>query len=601
LRAAFYVPNKLSAVYLIAKWIRKGDSIVSWKDTYQIWKNEKNLDKDLMTQLKQLDGQNEQLEDAFYEPMSFGTAGMRGLLGPGINRMNIYTVRQATEGLAAFMDTLDSSVKERGVAIAFDSRHYSVAFAHTAAEVLGAHGIKSFVFESLRPTPELSFTVRHLHTYAGIMITASHNPKEYNGYKIYGENGGQMPPKESDLITSYIRKVEDVFAIKTVDEQELLSAGTMKIVGDDLDQDYLSAVKTVTINADLAKSQGKDMKLVYTPLHGTGQMLGEKALQNAGFTNYEIVPEQAIADGEFPTITKPNPEDAAAFDLAIKLGKKVNADVLIATDPDADRLGTAVRLPNGEYQLLTGNQIASIMLHYILEAHKQAGDLPKNAAAVKSIVSTEFATKIAASYNVEMISVLTGFKYIAEQIEHFEATGEHTYMFGFEESYGYLVKPFAHDKDAIQSLVLLAEVAAFYRSQGKTLYDGLQELFAEFGYFSEKTISNVYDGINGAAEITALMKKFREEAPTEFAGHKIVTTQDFSLQTETDAKGNVKKMTLPTANVLKYILDDETWIAIRPSGTEPKLKFYVGTSADSKSAADQKINEFETALNDFSK
>jgi phosphoglucomutase len=574
---------------------------VSWKDTYQIWNNEKNLDADLKAQLDQLNGKDEQLEDAFYEPMSFGTAGMRGLLGPGINRMNIYTVRQATEGLAVFMDTLDQSVKERGVAIAFDSRHYSTEFAHTAAAVLGAHGIKSFVFESLRPTPELSFTVRHLHTYAGIMITASHNPKEYNGYKIYGEDGGQMPPKESDLITSYIRKVENMFTIKTVAESELLANGTMKIIGDDIDQDYLKAVQTVTINADLAKEQGKDMKLVYTPLHGTGQMLGEKALQNAGFTNYEIVPEQAIADGDFPTIKKPNPEDAAAFDLAIKLGKKVNADVLIATDPDADRLGTAVRLPNGEYQLLTGNQIASVMLHYILEAHKQAGDLPKNAAAVKSIVSTEFATKIAQSYGVEMINVLTGFKYIAEQIEHFEATGEHTYMFGFEESYGYLVKPFAHDKDAIQSLVLLAEVAAFYRSQGKTLYDGLQELFKEYGYFSEKTISNVYDGINGADEIKALMKKFREEAPTAFAGHQIVKTEDFSLQTETDAQGNVTKLALPTANVLKYILDDETWIAIRPSGTEPKLKFYIGTSAESKDAADQKVAEFEQALNDFSK
>ncbi|WP_010622916.1 phospho-sugar mutase [Paucilactobacillus suebicus] len=574
---------------------------MSWKDTYQIWKNEPSLESGLKQELDQLTGNDEQLEDAFYTPLSFGTAGMRGLLGPGINRMNIYTVRQATEGLASFMDTLDQSVKNRGVAISFDSRHHSQEFAHEAARVLGHHGIKSFVFESLRPTPELSFTVRHLKTYAGIMITASHNPKEYNGYKIYGEDGGQMPPKESDLITSYVRKATDLFTIEVADEKQLQDDHTMTIIGDDVDQDYLANVKTVTINPELAKEEGKDMKLVFTPLHGTGQMLGEKALQNAGFTNYEIVAEQAKPDGDFSTVTKPNPEDAAAFDLSIKLGKKIGADVLIATDPDADRLGTAVRQPNGEYQLLTGNQIASILLHYILEAHKQANDLPDNAAAVKSIVSTEFATKIAESYGVTMINVLTGFKYIAQQIEHFEATGEHTYMFGFEESYGYLIKPFAHDKDAIQSLVLLAEVAAYYRHQGKTLYDGLQELFKEYGYFREKTISQLYEGVGGPEKIKALMKKFREEAPSEFAGHQVVTTEDFSTQTRTDANGTTSKLDLPVANVLKYILDDETWIAIRPSGTEPKLKFYVGTNADSLEAANQKLTDFENALNEFSK
>jgi len=571
---------------------------VSWKETYQTWLNESNLEAGLKQELDQLAGQDDRLEDAFYAPLSFGTAGMRGLLGPGINRMNIYTVRQATEGLASFMDTLDQQVKDRGVAISFDSRHHSQEFAHEAARVLGQHGIKSFVFEGLRPTPELSFTVRHLKTYAGIMITASHNPKEYNGYKIYGEDGGQMPPKESDLITSYVRKATDLFAIPVADEAQLKADQTMTIIGDDIDQAYLENVKTVTINADLAREEGKDMKLVFTPLHGTGQMLGEKALQNAGFTNYEIVPQQAKPDGDFPTVTKPNPEDAAAFDLAIALGKQVDADVLIATDPDADRLGTAVRQPNGEYQLLTGNQIASVLLHYILEAHKQAGDLPANAAVVKSIVSTEFATKIANSYGVEMINVLTGFKYIAQQIEHFEATGEHTYMFGFEESYGYLVKPFAHDKDAIQSLVLLAEVAAYYRHQGKTLYDGLQELFKEYGYFREKTISQLYEGVGGPEKIKTLMKKFREEAPTAFAGHQVVTTEDFSQQTTT-TNGKTTELSLPVANVLKYILDDGTWIAIRPSGTEPKLKFYVGTNADSLAAANQKLADFEAALTQF--
>ena len=378
---------------------------VSWQDTYNTWKNQATLETSLKQELTAMAGDDSALEDAFYEPMEFGTAGMRGVLGPGINRMNIYTVRQATEGLARFMDTLPADVKERGVAISFDSRHHSEDFAHESARVLGQHGIKSYVFESLRPTPELSFTVRHLHTYAGIMITASHNPKQYNGYKIYGEDGGQMPPKESDLITSYIRKVDDVFAIAVADEQQLLADKTETIIGDDVDQDYLAKVKEVTINQKLVDEVGKDMKLVFTPLHGTGRMLGEKALKNAGFKNFSVVKEQAVADPDFSTVKFPNPEFPEAFKMAIDLGKKEGADVLIAVDPDADRLGTAVRQPDGEYVLLTGNQIAAVLLHYILQANKDAGTLPKNAAAVKSIVSSEFATKVADSYGVTMIEI----------------------------------------------------------------------------------------------------------------------------------------------------------------------------------------------------
>lgn len=331
---------------------------MSWKDNYEVWRDYQNLATDLRSELDAKVHDEAALEDAFYQPMSFGTAGMRGVLGAGINRMNIYTVRQATEGLAKFMDTLSADERKRGVAISFDSRHNSELFAHEAARVLGTHGIQAYVFESLRPTPELSFTVRHLKTYAGIMITASHNPKEYNGYKIYGEDGGQMPPKESDLITGYIREVTDLFGVKVADEAELMAAGTVKVIGEDIDRAYLQAVKTVTINQELIDTVGKDMKVVFTPLHGTGQMIGERALKNAGFNNYVIVPEQAVIDGDFPTIKSPNPESPAAFDLAIKLGKEVNADLLMAVDPDADRLGAAVRLPNGEYQLLTGNQIA---------------------------------------------------------------------------------------------------------------------------------------------------------------------------------------------------------------------------------------------------
>ncbi|UNL42055.1 phospho-sugar mutase [Ligilactobacillus agilis] len=574
---------------------------MSWKETYNTWKDYADLDAELKDELANLAGNDAALEDAFYTPMEFGTAGMRGLLGAGINRMNIYTVRQATAGLAAFMLTLDEATRNRGVAISYDSRHHSQDFAFEAAKVLGAQGIPTFVFESLRPTPELSFTVRHLHTYAGIMITASHNPKEYNGYKIYGEDGAQMPPKESDLITKYIREVDDLFAIKVASKEELIDAGVLKVIGAEVDQDYLDQVKTVTINKELVAEEGKTMKLIFSPLHGTGAMLGEKALRQAGFENFTMVPEQSKPDPDFTTVKKPNPEDPAAFNLAIELGKKEGADLLVAVDPDADRLGAAVRQPNGDYQLLTGNQIAAVMLNYILTAHKEAGSLPANAAAVKSIVSSEFATKVAASYGVEMINVLTGFKFIAEQIKHFEDTNEHTFMMGFEESYGYLVRPFVRDKDAIQSLVMLAEVAAYYKKQGKNLYDGLQELFEKHGYYAEKTISLTFDGVEGAKEIADLMTKFRNDAPSEFAGYEVAALEDFAKSEKRLADGTVTKIDLPTSNVLKYILADGTWIAVRPSGTEPKIKFYIGTQADSLAKAEEKRAAFEDAITAFVK
>lgn len=574
---------------------------MSWEENYQTWKDNPELAADLKAELDQLADNQEALEDAFYEPLSFGTAGMRGVLGVGINRMNIYTVRQATEGLATFMDTLDDETKQRGVAISYDSRHHSQEFAFDAARVLGAHGIPTFVFESLRPTPELSFTVRHLHTYAGIMITASHNPKQYNGYKIYGEDGAQMPPKESDMITKYIRQVKDIFGVKVADKDALIEDGTLKIIGDEVDKAYLEEVNQVTINHELVAEEGKTMKLIFTPLHGTGAMLGERALKQAGFENFTMVPQQAEPDPEFSTVKKPNPEDPAAFDLAIELGKKEGADLLIGVDPDADRLGAAVRQPDGEYKLLTGNQIAAILLNYILTARKDAGTLPANAVAVKSIVSSEFATKVATDFNVKMINVLTGFKFIAEQIKNFEADGSHTFMFGFEESYGYLIRPFVRDKDAIQSLVMLAEVAAFYKKQGMNLYDGLQELFKKYGYFAEKTIALTFDGVEGAKEIEDLMTKFREESPKEFAGYKVVALEDFEKSTKTNADGTVEEIKIPKSNVLKYLLEDGTWIAVRPSGTEPKIKFYIGTQADSQDEAFAKRQQFEDTVMAFVK
>lgn len=569
---------------------------MTWQENYQIWADRTDLPQNLQDDMKKLAADEKAAEDAFYQPLSFGTAGMRGLLGAGINRMNIFTVRQATEGLARLMDSLDDAVKGRGVAISYDSRHFSPEFAIESAKVLGAHGIKAYVFETLRPTPELSFTVRHLNAYAGIMITASHNPKEYNGYKIYGEDGGQMPPKESDIITASIREA-DMLEVPVKDEAELVEAGLLVKIGKDVDDAYLAEVKTVTVNQELIDTVGKDMKLVYSPLHGTGALIAGQALKNAGFENVTIVPEQAEPNGDFPTVKLPNPEDPEALAMGIALAKEQGADVVIAVDPDADRMGTAVRQPSGEYQLLTGNQIGAVLLNYLLTAKKAAGTLPANGALVKSIVSSEFAADIAKSFGVETINVLTGFKYIAEQIQHFEDTNEHTFLFGFEESYGYLVKSFARDKDSVQATVLLAEVAAYYKSLGKTLYDGLQELFEQYGYFVENTKSLTFAGIDGADKIASLMNKFRAETPAEFGGVKVAKVEDFSLQTETDtATGAVTPMMLPKANVVKYWLTDGSWVAVRPSGTEPKIKFYVGTKGATAQAADEELAAIQATI-----
>ncbi|MDU2464050.1 MAG: phospho-sugar mutase [Enterococcus faecalis] len=574
---------------------------MSWEQVYQQWLNEENIPENLKNELKDLNTDPEKCEDAFYAPLEFGTAGMRGILGAGINRMNIFTVRQATEGLARFMDTQDPETKRRGVAIAYDSRHMSPEFAMEAAKTLAKHDIPSFVFESLRPTPELSFAVRYFKAFAGIMITASHNPAAYNGYKVYGEDGGQMPPADADALTKYVRSIENSLKIDVLSDEEVAHSGLINIVGEEVDNAYLKEIKTVTINQELINEMGKELKLVYTPLHGTGKMLGEKALKQAGFEKFVLVPEQAVADPDFTTVKSPNPEEHSAFEYAIRLGEKEGADLLIATDPDADRLGAAVRMPNGDYQVLTGNQLGSIMIHYILEAHQQAGTLPQNASVLKSIVSSELATAIAEKYNTKMFNVLTGFKFIAEKIQQYEEDHSQTFMFGFEESYGYLVKPFVRDKDAIQALVLLAEVAAFYKKQGKTLYDGLQDIFEEFGYFEEKTISVTMSGIEGSGKIKALMAKCREQAPTEFAGIQVAQTEDFKELTRTFADGQTEQLQTPPSDVLKYHLEDGSWIAIRPSGTEPKIKFYLATKATSSSEASEKIAAFEAVVNELTK
>ncbi|MCF1684375.1 phospho-sugar mutase [Tetragenococcus halophilus] len=572
---------------------------MSWKEIYEQWTNDDALDEHLKTQLNELKGKQEELEDAFYAPLEFGTAGMRGILGPGINRMNIYTVRQATEGLAHFMIKQGFDVARRGVAIAYDSRHLSQEFAMEAAKTLAYNNIPSYVFESLRPTPELSFAVRYLTTFTGIMITASHNPPEYNGYKVYGEDGGQMPPIDADMVTTLIREVDNPLTVPVMEEKAAKEQGLITMIGEDIDQAYLSELQAVTIDQDVIDQMGDQLKLIFTPLHGTGKMLGEKALRQAGFKEFMVEPEQAVADPDFSTVKSPNPEESSAFEYSMRLGKKENADLLIATDPDADRLGAAVRMPDGDYKVLSGNQIGALFIRYILEARKKTNALPENAVILKSIVSSELATAIAQSYNVPMVNVLTGFKFIAEKIKEFEADHSHSFIFGFEESYGFLVQPFVRDKDAIQALVLLAEVAAAYKKQGKTLYDALQEIFAEYGYYAEKTISLTMSGQEGSAKITSLMKSFREQTPTEFAGIKVVQTEDFKQLIRKNAAGTTEKLSTPPSDVLKYTLEDDSWLAIRPSGTEPKIKFYIGVKADSDERAQQKIELLQAAINEI--
>ena len=572
---------------------------MTYQENYQKWVDFADLPDYLRQDLENMDEKTK--EDAFYTNLEFGTAGMRGLIGAGTNRINIYVVRQATEGLARLIESKGGNEKERGVAIAYDSRHFSPEFAFESAAVLAKHGIKSYVFESLRPTPELSFAVRHLNCFAGIMITASHNPAPFNGYKVYGEDGGQMPPHDADALTTYIRAIENPFAVEVADVEAEKASGLIEVIGEAVDVEYLKEVKDVNINPALIEEFGKDMKIVYTPLHGTGEMLARRALAQAGFDSVQVVEAQATADPDFSTVKSPNPESQAAFALAEELGRQVGADVLVATDPDADRVGVEVLQKDGSYLNLSGNQIGAIMAKYILEAHKNAGTLPENAALCKSIVSTDLVTKIAESYGATMFNVLTGFKFIAEKIQEFEEKHNHTYMMGFEESFGYLIKPFVRDKDAIQAVLVVAELAAYYRSRGLTLADGIEEIYKEYGYYAEKTISVTLSGVDGAEQIKEIMAKFRNNAPKEWNATAITVVEDFKAQTATAADGTVTNLTTPPSDVLKYTLADGSWIAVRPSGTEPKIKFYIAVVGETNEESQAKIANIEAEINAFVK
>ncbi|MGN7895923.1 phospho-sugar mutase, partial [Bacillus sp. 22475] len=548
------------------------------------------LDAELKEQLENMKQDEKKIEDSFYKNLEFGTGGMRGELGAGTNRLNVYTVRKATKGLASFIEKLGEEAKKRGVVVAYDSRHKSPEFAMEVAATLGARGITTYVFESLRPTPVLSFAVRHLHTVSGIVLTASHNPPEYNGYKVYGEDGGQLPPKEADELISYVNAVEDELTVEVADVEQLKADGLLHIIGQEVDDAYAAELNNVIINKEMVQKVGKDLKIVFTPLHGTSNISVRRGLKEVGFTDVTVVKEQELPDPNFSTVKSPNPEEHAAFEYAIRDGEKVGADVLIATDPDADRLGVAVRNHNGEFQVLTGNQTGALMLDYLLSQKKENGTLPENGFVLKTIVTSEIGRTIAKAYGLDTIDTLTGFKFIGEKIRQYEESGQYEFQFGYEESYGYLIRPFCRDKDAVQSVLFACEVAAYYKSQGKTLYDGLLEVFEKYGFFREDLVSLTLKGKDGAEQIQEMMATFRENPPKEVAGLTVVAVEDYKASIVTSLQdGHKEEIHLPKSNVLKYQLEDGSWFCLRPSGTEPKIKFYFGVQDSSLQNSEQKL------------
>ncbi len=568
---------------------------LSWKNKYEQWSTYEHLDQELKKLLQEHRDDHQWLEDCFYKNLEFGTGGMRGEIGPGTNRMNIYTVRKASEGLARYIESFGEEAKKRGVVIAYDSRHKSPEFAMEAAKTLATHGIQTYVFDELRPTPELSFAVRHLQAFSGIVITASHNPPEYNGYKVYGEDGGQLPPDIADRVIQYVNEVENELTIPVEEESTLKEKGLIRIIGEEVDRAYIEAVKTISLNPQL--SQEVDVNVVFTPLHGTANKPVRHALEALGYKKVVVVKEQEFPDPNFSTVKSPNPEEHTAFELARKVGKEIDADLLIATDPDADRLGIAVKNDSGEYIVLTGNQTGGLLLHYILSQKKEKGTLPKNGIVLKTIVTSEFGRAIAKSFGLETIDTLTGFKFIGEKIKEYEQTGQYVFQFGYEESYGYLIGDFARDKDAVQAAVLAVEVCAFYKKQGMSLYEGLLQLFDKYGYYREGLQSLTLKGKEGAEKIQALLTAFRHEPPAEVAGKKVTIIEDYKTSERFDtATGEKTEIILPKSNVLKYFLEDGSWFCLRPSGTEPKAKVYFGVKGHSLADSEKQLEQLSNAV-----
>lgn len=564
---------------------------MDWKKKAEKWLGFAGLDSELKTELDSFKEDEKHLEEVFYKNLEFGTGGMRGEIGAGTNRMNLYTVRKASAGLAAYIEEQGNEAKQRGVAIAYDSRHKSPEFAMEAAKTLATRGIQTYVFEELRPTPELSFAVRHLHAYAGIVITASHNPPEYNGYKVYGPDGGQLPPDSADEVIDKVNEIENELSIEVMDEQVLKEKGLIKMIGPEVDRAYLEKLMTISENPTLADET--NVKVVFTPLHGTANMPVRNILTNLKYQHVTVVKEQELPDPEFSTVKSPNPEEHAAFELAIREGKKIDADVLIATDPDADRLGIAVKDPDGEYVVLTGNQTGALLLHYILTQKKQKETLPANGAVYKTIVTSELGRKIASSFGIDTIDVLTGFKFIAEKIKQYEDSGEYKFLFGYEESYGYLIGDFARDKDAVQAAMLAVEVCAYYKKKGMSLYEALLSIFEEYGYYQEGLRSLTLKGKEGAELIQKTLGVFRQEPLKQLGELKVTAVEDYLTGVRVNENNEEEKIQLPSSNVIKYYLEDGTWMCLRPSGTEPKIKFYFGVNDKRLADSKQKLQKTE--------
>ena len=566
-------------------------------ENYEQWLKDFAGDAETVRELEAIRGDEKDIEDRFYTELSFGTAGMRGVLGAGMNRMNKYNVRRATKGLAGHL-LQDPENAKRGVVIAYDSRRCSAEFAKDTALVLCAEGVPAFLFDALRPVPILSYAVRHLHAAAGVVVTASHNPPQYNGYKVYGEDGAQVGPETAEGITKIIRATKYTDC-RLMDEQEALDKGLLKIIGNkEVDDDYIAQVKTLSINPELLRTEGPKLNIVYTPIHGSGNVPVRRVLKEVGLTNVAVVKEQEMPDPNFSTVKVPNPEDPGAYTLAFKLAAEVGASVIFATDPDCDRLGVAVKDGAGEWHLLTGNQIGCVLLHYILSSKQKAGTLPKNGAAVKSIVSTSLANRICESFGVTMFEVLTGFKFIGEKIQQFMDAGDHTFLFGFEESYGFLSSTFVRDKDGVNASLLISEVACACMAEGITLYDRVQEIFRQYGYYVENVVSTTLPGKDGLSKMKTIMAGLRANPPKEIAGMKVTAVRDYLSGVRT-ADGKQEPTGLPTSDVLYFELEKGCWVCVRPSGTEPKIKLYVNTNAPEKAAAEalnRELGEASKAL-----
>ena len=566
-------------------------------EKYNEWLNDDCFDDETKKELESIRDNEEEIKDRFYKELEFGTAGLRGVIGAGTNRMNKYTVGRATQGLANFINKM--KIENPSVVISYDSRHMSKEFSEIAALVLNANGIKVNLFDNLRPVPELSFSVRYLNATAGIMITASHNPPEYNGYKVYWSDGAQIVPPIDKGIIDEVLAIEDFSLIKTINKNEAIESGLLNYVGEEIDDAFINALKSSCLNPEIIKKEAKNVKIVYTPLHGAGNLPVQRILKELGFENVYVVPEQEKPDGDFPTVSYPNPEDPKAFELALKLAKEVDADVVLATDPDADRLGVFSKMNNGEYVSYTGNMSALLICEYELSQKKEKGILPNNGAIITTVVSSELTKAIAENYGAKVFETLTGFKWIGEKIRKFEEEHSYKYLFGFEESYGCLIAPHARDKDGISAVMALCEATAFYKNKGWSLWEQMIKIYEKYGYYREGQVSIVLKGADGAEEIKNKMAKMRSNPPTELAGLKVLEVRDYQEHVIKKADGEVSETDLPTSNVLYYELSNNSWCCVRPSGTEPKIKFYMGVKGSTMQDAENQLAVLSEGMKKF--